>query len=119
MDLASIRLLEEWFQSHISQPYPNHNTKVVLSNQTNYSVAKIGKWFRNRRNKLNNIKSSENKNQLSLKSKIIISDFFVNVNKNPTNEQLKYLSECSEVNIKQLRARFSYLRFNDKQNKYK
>ena len=83
-------ILEEWFQLNLSHPYPNLNNKIELSNQTNYSVGMIGNWFRNRRNQLNKTKC-KNDNRLSLKSKTIISDYFFNVSRDPTNEPFQII----------------------------
>lgn len=113
-DLESVQILEDWFQMNRSSPYPDRKTKSDLAIKTNSTIGSIGKWFRNRRCKKNEQGQYEKSSRLSLESRLIFYKFFLNVSKNPTKHQFQKLSDLTNVDIKKIRARFSYLRIKEK-----
>ncbi|ESN94916.1 hypothetical protein HELRODRAFT_148505, partial [Helobdella robusta] len=44
-------ILEQYYQSHITFPYPDRETRESLASQCGISHLQVTKWFSNRRNK--------------------------------------------------------------------
>uniref|UniRef100_A0AC34FKN5 Homeobox domain-containing protein n=1 Tax=Panagrolaimus sp. ES5 TaxID=591445 RepID=A0AC34FKN5_9BILA len=53
------KVLLDWFNAHISKPYPEAEERQMLREQTGFNDTQIGDWFRNRRR---NIKKANNGN---------------------------------------------------------
>ena len=80
-------ILEEWFNSNISKPNANRHQKNELALKTSLTPKQISNWLLKKRKKLNS-KNKENVNRLSTKDKIFLKNFFKNVSKRPTDDQI-------------------------------
>ena len=52
----AVDILNEWFDEHISHPYPQMEEKERLAKRGNISVKQVNAWFSNRRNRSQNTK---------------------------------------------------------------
>ena len=50
----SRRILNEWFEAHIANPYPSEEEKSQLAYRCGISVGQVKSWFANKRNRTNN-----------------------------------------------------------------
>ena len=48
------RILNEWFEAHVDNPYPTEEEKQQLAFQCGISVSQVKSWFANKRNRTNN-----------------------------------------------------------------
>ena len=113
-DIESVQILEDWFQKNKISPYPDRKTKSDMAIKTKSTIGLIGKWYRNRRCKENEHREREKSDRLSIESRIIFNKFFSNVSKNPCIDEFQKLSELTNVDVKTIRARFSYMRKKEK-----
>ncbi len=52
----AVEIMNEWFQRHISNPYPSLAEKETIAQQGRISVKQVTAWFSNRRNRSQNTK---------------------------------------------------------------
>ena len=52
----AVDILNEWFDEHVNNPYPQAEEKERLANLGNISVKQVNAWFSNRRNRSQNTK---------------------------------------------------------------
>ena len=45
MNDESRKVLEDWFQENIKNPYPNSITKIKLANKTNLNLTQVSSWL--------------------------------------------------------------------------
>ncbi len=99
--------LETWFKCNEDDPYPSSLKKAYFAEQTNLTKAQIARWFlKRRKNKIN-----ANDNRLSIKQKLVLKDYFNNINKSPNNQNMLLLSKKTGISIKRISSWFSYSRY--------
>ena len=90
--------LETWFKCNEDDPYPSSLKKAYFAEQTNLTKAQIARWFlKRRKNKIN-----ANDNRLSIKQKLVLKDYFNNINKSPNNQNMLLLSKKTGISIKRI-----------------
>ena len=52
----AVDILNEWFDDHLSHPYPQMEEKERLAKRGNISIKQVNAWFSNRRNRSQNTK---------------------------------------------------------------
>ena len=60
----AVEIMNEWFQSHISNPYPSLAEKETIAQQCRITVKQVTAWFSNRRNRSQNTKPKRMKRVL-------------------------------------------------------
>jgi len=63
---TQLKILCKWFLSNLQDPFPNDNTKLILSSETNLKIEQINSWFKYTRQKMRN---NNEKTLRNLKSK--------------------------------------------------
>ena len=53
----AIRLMEEWYESHLDHPYPTTTVIDQLAAKGNINIEQVKKWFANKRNRNNNTRT--------------------------------------------------------------
>ena len=53
----AIRLMEDWYETHLEHPYPTGTIIDNLANQGNVTIEQVKKWFANKRNRCNNTRT--------------------------------------------------------------
>ena len=53
---AAVKILEEWYQENLSNPYPSREVTLSMASEGGISVEQIRKWFANKRNRSRNSK---------------------------------------------------------------
>ncbi len=51
------RILNEWFEEYIKNPYPTKAEKNILANHCKITVGQVSNWFNNKRSKVKKEKS--------------------------------------------------------------
>ncbi|XP_069131621.1 uncharacterized protein [Argopecten irradians] len=53
----SVKVMEEWYQSHLEHPYPTASTVELLAEKGHITAEQVKKWFANKRNRSNNTRT--------------------------------------------------------------
>ena len=53
---AAVKILEEWYQENLSNPYPSREVTLSMASEGGITVEQIRKWFANKRNRSRNSK---------------------------------------------------------------
>lgn len=106
-------VLEEWFSKNFSNPYASHSEKLYLAKIANISIDQVSRWLIKRRKKASK-GSFSSRQQLSLKSKLKLSDFFEKKSQYPDKEEVKKLRDLLNISEKRISQWFAKKRFEKK-----
>ena len=67
----AVDLLNEWFEDHLNNPYPQPEEKERLARQGGITVKQVTAWFSNRRNRTQNTKPKRMKRVMEKEMKNI------------------------------------------------
>lgn len=111
IDYKSKMILLEWFKQNSINPYANKQTKKQLSEETGIPISQISAWLKNQRAKTSKNKENNTCNRLSTKEKIVLKDYFENVNRRPDILEIQRLSSQLNRPERKISSWFSYNRF--------
>jgi hypothetical protein len=83
--LRNKKILEDWVNDN-SDTNASELQKLELSEKTNLTIKQISYWLNNNRRKNKSI--NKNTNRLTTNAKIILNDYFNNINKRPSAREL-------------------------------
>ena len=70
----AIAIMTEWFESHLSHPYPTQEEKELMAVQGGISVAQVISWFNNKRNRSANTAPKKQKRKLEQQLSTLCND---------------------------------------------
>ena len=94
----AVDIMNEWFQSHISNPYPSLTEKETLAQRSGITVKQVTAWFSNRRNRSQNTKPKRMKRVFEKEITNIFNELICN---QPDKEKILEkinLSLCNQSN---------------------
>ena len=109
--LMAYMILEEWFQLNPQSIYPTTQEKRELARRANLKLIQITTWFKNKRKSI-----FLKHNRLTLANKIILLNYFNNINKKPSLNELTYLSVQIGRPENKIRKWFAFKRFKFKKD---
>ena len=74
----SVEIMNEWFLSHINNPYPKLSEKETLAQRGGITVKQVTAWFSNRRNRSQNTKPKRMKRVLEKEINNIFNELICN-----------------------------------------
>ena len=80
----AVDILNDWFDDHLNNPYPQMEEKERLAKMGNISVKQVNAWFSNRRNRSQNTKPKRIKRQMENK----INGLFQLITDDSSKEQI-------------------------------
>ena len=84
----AVDILNEWFDDHLSHPYPQMEEKERLAKRGNISVKQVNAWFSNRRNRSQNTKPKRIQRDMEKKMSDVINELTLNNNGETSRVQL-------------------------------
>ena len=70
----AIAIMTEWFESHLSHPYPTQEEKELMAAQGGISLAQVISWFNNKRNRSANTAPKKQKRKLEQQLSTLCND---------------------------------------------
>ena len=64
LNARAVKILNEWYERHINNPYPTDDEKMALADVCGLSLSQVKAWFANKRNRTNNTKPKKQKLQM-------------------------------------------------------
>jgi hypothetical protein len=74
----AVDILNEWFDEHLSHPYPQMEEKERLAKRGNITVKQVNAWFSNRRNRSQNTKPKRIQRDMEKKMSDVINELTFN-----------------------------------------
>jgi hypothetical protein len=76
----AVKILNDWFMSHINHPYPTAEEKLKLSEKCGIKTKQLNSWFCNRRNRSQNTKPKRIKKKLEQEISNVFNELLTNPN---------------------------------------
>ena len=64
LNCRAVTIMNDWYESHIDNPYPSDEEKMMLADRGNISLSQVKAWFANKRNRTSNTKPKKQKLQV-------------------------------------------------------
>ena len=74
----AVDILNDWFDDHVNNPYPQIEEKERLARQSNITVKQVNAWFSNIRNRSQNTKPKRIKRQMESEMTGLIEEIVLN-----------------------------------------
>lgn len=81
----AVDILNEWFDDHITHPYPQMEEKERLARRGNITLKQVNAWFSNRRNRSQNTKPKRIQKQMESEINHLYQEL---VSSNTSKEQI-------------------------------
>ncbi len=81
----AVEILNEWFDEHIANPYPQMEEKERLAKRGNITVKQVNAWFSNRRNRSQNTRPKRIQRDMEKKMSGLIQELVSNPNGDMVN----------------------------------
>jgi predicted methyltransferase len=81
----AVDILNEWFDEHITNPYPQMEEKERLAKRGNITVKQVNAWFSNRRNRSQNTRPKRIQRDMEKKMSGLIQELVSNPNGDMVN----------------------------------
>ena len=85
----AVEIMNDWFEDHLSNPYPHMVEKENLAKLGGISVKQVNAWFSNRRNRSQNTKPKRIKRELETELNNIVDELINNPNKEQVINKIK------------------------------
>ena len=74
LNARAIAIMTSWYESHIDNPYPSDEEKMILAERGNLTMSQVKAWFANKRNRTSNTKPKKQKMQVERRLLSICKD---------------------------------------------
>ena len=74
LNARAIAIMTNWYESHIDNPYPSDEEKMILAERGNLTMSQVKAWFANKRNRTSNTKPKKQKMQVERRLLSICKD---------------------------------------------
>ena len=85
----AVEIMNDWFEDHLSNPYPHMVEKENLASMGGISVKQVNAWFSNRRNRSQNTKPKRIKRELETELNNIVDELINNPDKEQVIKKIK------------------------------
>jgi hypothetical protein len=103
----AVDIMNEWFEEHLNNPYPQPVEKERLAQLGGISVKQVTAWFSNRRNRSQNTKPKRMKRVLEKEISEIYQELAYNPNKEQIMEKFRSTLANHEIGLKSVAGSFN------------
>ncbi|KAH3887410.1 uncharacterized protein LOC127843832 [Dreissena polymorpha] len=92
----ALDVMNEWYQTHSENPYPNKAQKEELSKRGGITIAQVKSWFANKRNRSNNTRPKKQKLEMEGRLMEICHQLARDAQK-PEKDNAYYIQQLSSI----------------------